>query len=402
MKNYNAGVTALMIGAIVTAVGGQTEVIPKFAGSTPQTLREIGIRTIDLSQQRGRHTVVAQGTSDKYQGHCDTVLLPDGKTMLTAWTVDHARLVGPLARSEDAGRTWSAPIEVPSNWHDTANTPAIHRLVDATGKARLVVFADGLDWRRDGAPPFPMHQAVSEDDGRTWTPMKPNGVEGEVPPKTVLSFEQGKRLVLWSDLPGYVVQSESRDGGLSWSKARQIMEIPARWGQPAVIRSPDGSQLLMLLRENSRKHHSLYSVSGDDALTWSEPKELPASLTGDRHVMRYAPDGRLVVAMRDMSKVSANYGHYVAWVGQYRDIIEGREGQYRIKLLHNEARTDKDVPGKGSHDCGYSDVELLPDGTFVATTYVKYNPGSEKCSVVNTRFKLEDTDALWNGKNTAR
>jgi hypothetical protein len=150
----------------------------------------------------------------------------------------------------------------------------------------------------------------------------------------------------------------------------------------------------MLLRENSRKYHSLYSVSDDDAKTWSEPRELPAALTGDRPVVRYAPDGRLVVAMRDMAKTSPTFGHYVAWVGRYEDIVQRREGQYRIKLLHNAARTENDVPGKGNTDCGYSDLEMLTDGTIVATTYIKYQPGPEKNSVVSTRFKLEETDAL--------
>jgi hypothetical protein len=39
-------------------------------------------------------------------------------------------------------------------------------------------------------------------------------------------------------------------------------------------------------------------------------------------------------------------------------------------------------------------VELLPDGTIVATTYVKYAAGPEQNSVVSVRFKLEETDAL--------
>jgi hypothetical protein len=149
----------------------------------------------------------------------------------------------------------------------------------------------------------------------------------------------------------------------------------------------------MLLRENSRQYHSLYSISDDNAETWSEPRELPASLTGDRHVARYVPDGRLVVAMRDMAKSSKSYGHYVAWVGCYEDIAEGQEGQYRIKLLHNAARTDNDVPGTGNTDCGYSDLEILTDGTIVATTYIKYQAGPEKNSVVNTRFMLSEVDA---------
>lgn len=368
--------------------------LPKFAGPTPGVPRTINLPTVDISSQTKRHSIVAQGSRDVYHGHCDTVLLPDGKTMFTAWTVDHAQRIGPLARSDDGGKTWSDPLDVPANWHHTANTPAIHRLVDSLGIARLVVFGDGLDWRRKGRPPYPMHQAISENDGKTWTPMKPNGVQGEVPPKTILSFDDGQRLILWSDLPGYIVQSESLDGGQTWSRQRHILRIPDRWGQPCVVRSPDGKQLLMLLRENSRQHHSLYSISNDNAQTWGEPRELPASLTGDRHVARYAPDGRLVVAMRDMAKSSPSYGHYVAWVGRYEDIAEGRDGQYRIKLLHNAARTDKDVPGKGNSDCGYSDLEVLPDGTFVATTYIKYQAGPKKNCVVNTRFKLPEIDDL--------
>ena len=368
--------------------------VPAYVGPTPGTLRAISIPTVDLSRDSKRQVVVARGTAEVYHGHCDTVLLPDGKTMFTAWTVNHALTIGPLARSDDAGLTWSAPLEVPANWHTTANTPAIHRLVDPQGKARLVVFADGLDWRRKGEPPFPMHQAVSEDDGKTWTPMTPNGIQGEVPPKTVLSFDDGRRLILWSDLPEFVVQSESTDGGLTWSKEHRILKIPARWGQPAVTRSADGKTLVMLLRENSRKHHSLYSVSQDGAQTWSTAQELPASLTGDRHVIKAMPDGRLVIAFRDMAKTSATYGHYVAWVGTLDDIVKRREGQYRIKLLHNAGRTAEDKPGTGNSDCGYSDLELLPDGTVVATTYIKYVAGPEKNSVVSTRFKLTETDAL--------
>ena len=368
--------------------------LPTFSGPTPDAAREIDLPVIDISQQTERHSIVARGTDTAYHGHCDTVLLPDGRTMFTAWSVGHAQTVGPLARSVDGGRSWSTPLNVPANWYTTANTPSIHRLVDPAGKARLVIFADGLDWRRQGKPPYPLHQAVSEDDGVNWTPMRPCGVQGEVPPKTILSFDDGKRLVMWSDLPGYVVQSHSHDGGLTWTRERRILQIPHRWGQPAVIRSPDGKRLLMLLRENSRRYQSLYSVSTDEAKTWSEPRELPAALTGDRHVPKYAPDGRLVVAMRDRAKTSSTYGHYIAWVGRFEDILERRTGDFRIKLLHNAARAELDAPGRGNTDCGYSDLEVLPDGTIVATTYVKYVSGSEKNSVVTTRFLLSEIDRM--------
>jgi hypothetical protein len=45
-------------------------------------------------------------------------------------------------------------------------------------------------------------------------------------------------------------------------------------------------------------------------------------------------------------------------------------------------------------DCGYPGVEVLPDGTIVATTYLKYTDGPEKNSVVSTRFNLAELDAV--------
>lgn len=53
-----------------------------------------------------------------------------------------------------------------------------------------------------------------------------------------------------------------------------------------------------------------------------------------RHKARYAHDGRIVVACRDMAPNSPTKGSFVAWVGTYDDISKGLPGQYRIKLLH--------------------------------------------------------------------
>lgn len=68
--------------------------------------------------------------------------------------------------------------------------------------------------------------------------------------------------------------------------------------------------------------------------------------------------------------------------------------EYRVKLLHN-------FPGGlGKWDCGYAGFDLLPDGTFVATTYLKYSDGPELHSIVSTRFRMEELDALLGADET--
>src|SRR4051812_27162563 len=126
-------------------------------------------KTVDLSRDAARQVVIAQGTADIYQGHPTTVLLPDGKTMFCVWTINHGGPCGPLKRSDDGGRTWSELLPVPDNWKTARNCPTIWRLTDPKGGARLFVFAGS-------GPGGDMHQSYSEDNGRTWTPMKANGL----------------------------------------------------------------------------------------------------------------------------------------------------------------------------------------------------------------------------------
>ena len=124
--------------------------------------------------------------------------------------------------------------------------------------------------------------------------------------------------------------------------------------------------------------------SDDEGTTWSPLQETPWGLTGDRHVIKFTPDGRMIAVFRDMAPNSPTKGHFVAWVGNYKDLLEGTSGQYKIKLLHSYAGSD----------CGYPGLEILPDGSIVAITYVKMRPGPEQHSIVGVRFKLEETDKM--------
>lgn len=212
---------------------------------------------------------------------------------------------------------------------------------------------------------------------------------------SVLRLKDGSYLGMYhrrcgeEDKSLHVVQTVTRDGGFTWSEPVVAADVPGKLAcEPFVFRSPDGDELCCLMRENTHKDRSLMMFSRDEGNTWTKPVNAPWGLTGDRHVGVYADDGRLVIAFRDKAIGSETHNHFVAWVGAYQDIKMAREEQYRIKLLHSHA----------GGDCGYPGVERLPDGTIVATTYIKYRPGNEKHSVVSTRFTLRETDAMLEGK----
>jgi hypothetical protein len=58
-----------------------------------------------------------------------------------------------------------------------------------------------------------------------------------------------------------------------------------------------------------------------------------------------APDGRLFITFRDTTLESPTKGDWVGWVGKYEDIVDGREGQYRVRLMDNTKGADCTYPG---------------------------------------------------------
>lgn len=342
---------------------------------------------LDLANQTHRQVVVDQEPG-QYLGHPTTVLLEDGQTLLCVYPKGHGKGAIVLKRSIDGGKTWSPRLPVPENWATSLETPTIHRVEDAAGNKRLILFS-GL---------YPIRMAVSNDDGETWTPLKAIGdFGGIVAMGCVQQVGPGRYLALFHDdgrfinngkskeADGYrfhVYQTQSDDGGLTWSPPHVIATHPtAHLCEPGIIRSPDGKQLAVLLRENSRRFNSFLITSDDNGTTWSTPQQLPAALTGDRHVAVYAPDGRLLISFRDTTRDSPTHGDWVAWVGTYADIINHKEGQYRVRLMDNHK----------SADCAYPGVEILPDGTIVCTTYGHWTP-DESPYIVSVRLKLEELD----------
>ncbi len=359
------------------------------AGPSPPPPRGYSIPWIDLAGETRRQVVVDRERG-QYLGHPTTVLLEDGRTILCVYPKGHGKGPIVLKRSLDGGLTWSERLPVPASWATSQETPTIHRVVDATGVKRLIVWS-GL---------YPARLSVSEDDGVTWSELKPAGDWGGI---VVMGFTEpvrsapGRYLAMFHDDGRFfaarptpekpvafsLYKTFSDDGGRTWGRPEVMLKrSDVHLCEPGLVRSPDGRQIAVLLRENARRRNSHVIVSEDEGRTWSEPRELPGALTGDRHVGKFAPDGRLFISFRDTTLESPTRGDWVAWVGRYEDIRSGGEGQYRVRLMDNQHGAD----------CAYPGVEVLPDGTFVATTYGHWIEG-EAPFIVSVRLRLSELDA---------
>jgi hypothetical protein len=351
---------------------------------------EFPVATIDLASETQRQVIVDREPG-QYLGHPTTVLLEDGQTILCVYPKGHGRGEIVSKRSLDGGRTWSDRLPTPASWSTSREVPTIHRVVDASGKRRLIVWS-GL---------YPARLAISEDDGANWGELQPVGDWGGI---VVMGFTEplnapGHYLAMFHDDGRFfasrpaaknpvefsLFQTRSVDGGLTWGPPEAVLRDTAvHLCEPGFIRSPDGKEFAVLLRENSRTKNSHIIFTRDEGRTWTAPRELPDSLNGDRHTGKYAPDGRLLISFRSVTprgKTTPFAGDWVAWVGTYQDLAEGRAGQYQVRLMDNTKAAD----------CAYPGVEVLPDGTFVMTTYGHWTE-NESPYVVSVRLRLAELD----------
>jgi hypothetical protein len=264
--------------------------------------------------------------------------------------------------------------------------------MDPSGVRRLIIWS-GL---------YPARLAVGSDDGRSWSGLEPAGDWGGI---VVMGFVEplrtgkGHYLAMFHDDGRFfkgsgetqgtftLYKTFSEDGGLTWSYPESVWSgSDIHLCEPGCIRSPDGRQLAVLLRENKRQRNSHVIFSNDEGVTWSDPREVPLALTGDRHTLKYAKDGRLFISFRCRSPKQPSASRpfetdWVGWVGTYEDIVQGHEGQYVIRFKDN----------KHGYDTTYPGVELLPEGTFVTTTYGHWVKGEEPY-IISVRFRLEEID----------
>ncbi len=345
----------------------------------------------DISNEAARQTIIAAGTEKIYHAHPSTVRVPEDGTIYAVWTYEHGGKAGPIAESKDDGKTWTRiDARMPEAYaKEFFNCPCIYRIVAPDGKARLIIFANRtVDKKRT------VGYLTSDDNGKTWQVRPPLPFVSWMPPTALIRLKDGSTAIFGQELADASVKTDrpsddqviwmsvSKDGGLTWSDKRVVAKADKRnLCEPFALRSDDGNEIALLLRENRHRGNAMMCFSRDEGKTWTKPVETCRGLSGDRHQGVKTKDGRWVIAFRDQAVGSPTRGQFFAWVGTYDDIRHARPGQFRIHLLKH---------CQNNWDSGYPGMELLDDGTILATTYLKYAPDNRKHSVVMTRFKLDE------------
>ena len=377
--------------------------------------------------------------SKDYMAHPDSVLLKNGN-ILTMYPAGHGKGAVLTKISTDGGVTWNDSIKnTPKSWENSKETPTVYRLTFTDGKTadKLIMISSNPKWWNEKSTIGGFNCSISVDEGKTWSEFQRfYDLESENPMIPVVAMasltqlkENGKFVDKWmgffhdSDFYNYkTILTFDENGNMQWSipekyfSEHRDIEKSSNMCEVEVIRSENGqgNELCLITRSNSKKINSLVSFSTDEGKTWSKPREVPASLNGERHKAEYTDDGRVFITFRSIergerarknAKLSTKIGWisegWIAWVGTYEDLKNGKEGQYRIKLAHIYTDKQKKPEYYANADTGYCGNAVLPDGTIMTSTYGKFSPYEKtadkkalKTYIASKRINPKDTDAL--------
>lgn len=393
--------------------------------------------------------------TDSYLGHPDLVKTSassDSEALLVAYPAGHGKGEIIMKESSDGGNTWSERrTDLPESFADSQETPTLYRLDFTDGTSKILLVSGCPSWSADDeyeADGF--NYSLSSDEGKTWTefsnaygiewaesmPDKGDPAYDGIPEEELPNFDENGKVLPYDVIVAMSSLTQLKDDGgnyidawmgtfhdygfynytsiltfddngePNWSEPRKFLhdrrdtESAANLCELEIYRAPDDT-LILLGRSNSRTMNSMISVSTDEGATWSELKELPYCLTGDRHKAEYdAATGNLIVSFRlylpglkpNALSVQKNLGGYwVAWVGTPEALIEYAENSAFDKTSRlGSGMLVIAETNDGASDCGYSGTVCLDDGTFVLTSYGKFSSDADEPYILQAKFRLSD------------
>ncbi len=357
-----------------------------------------------------RYTVVDGGTG--YLGHPDSCTV-NGDEILTFYPEGHGRGKVLAKKSVDGGRSYSDAFKnPPKSWEKSKETPTIYRLsfTKRNIKDKLILICGNPKWPDERESVGGFNCSVSDDEGESFSEFE-LFFAGEFYPIVAMSSltklkENGEFTDKWMGLfhdRNFVnyktVLSFDDSGKMHWSRPtpyfsryREI-EKSTQMCEVECVRSDGGKgdELMLITRSNSKKVNSLLSFSKDEGETWSYPVFAPSSVNGERHKADYLNDGRLFITFRSIERDAKKVRRYsekrfrgwysegwIAWVGEYDDLKNGREGRYRIKIAHTYLPGQKAPKRAANADTAYCGNVVLSDGTVVTSSYGIFSADEKK------------------------
>lgn len=354
---------------------------------------------IDRENEKGR----------RYLGHPDILRTESGKIILM-YPAGHGRGEIIIRESYDDGGSWTEVKKKPESFIYSQETPTLYSL-KVDGKERILLVSGNPGWGKDFyGNETGFNTAYSDDDGETWTEFKTQHthINGEKN-FTVVAFaslvqihENGKPVEKWmgiyhdQNFINYVTYLTFENGEEVWSEPRPIftdyreIEKTYKICEIGLFRYED--RIYGFGRSESKRHLSTFFYSDDEGETWSEPKELPASLAGDRH-KTLVHEGKLYSTFRriildidedgEVGEGDVKATDWVLWIGTIEDILEGRSGEKLITL-----KKDYTPFGIGG-DTGYAGIDIK-ENRLLAVSYGHFD--KDDCEylsyIVGVKFNI--------------
>lgn len=211
-----------------------------------------------------------------------------------------------LTFSDDDGLTWDAPRDITQQakkpewgWYATGPGMGI-QLKDGPFKGRLVIPCDHSYLDEEGSYEYGSHVIYSDDNGQTWE------IGGVIAPKMnecqVVEMEgtPGAMLMNMRSYRGKNLraQSESIDGGRSWSEPVDVKDLLEPVCQAAIVRyswssDPDGSLILFSNPASTSRDNMTVKWSKDEGRSWSVLEVLEKGPSA-YSALAVLPDGKVL------------------------------------------------------------------------------------------------------------